>query len=256
VNFATCHDGFTLHDLATYDRKHNEANGENGRDGTDANNSRNWGQEGETDATWVCRLRDRMKKNLLATLAFSQGVPMISHGDEIGRTQQGNNNAYCQDGELTWLDWALTPEQLELLRFTRTVFRIRQSNPVFRRRRFFAGGQLEQHGIKDVSWLKPDGGEVRDADWNDPESKALGMMIHGDASDDVDERGRPNLGQTLLLLLNAGNRARHFVLPALADPGSWHEIVNTAQSTHRIPKGQALNVAPHSLVLLCYEGAR
>jgi len=256
VNFVACHDGFTLHDLVSYEEKHNHANGEDNRDGANDNNSKNWGHEGDTSAAWVNRLRDRMRKNLLATLAFSQGVPMISHGDELARTQQGNNNAYCQDSTLSWIDWEADQAQKELLEFARAVFRIRQTNPVFRRRRFFAGDHVKDVDVKDVSWLRPDGKEMADQDWSDGRNKVLAMMIHGNASDDVDERGRPNLGKTLLLMLNSSNRARHFQLPDVPERGFWHEIVNTAQSTHRIPKGNALNVAPHSLVLLCYEGAR
>ncbi len=256
VNFVCCHDGFTLYDLVSYEEKHNLANGEENRDGANDNNGRNWGHEGETNAAWVLRLRDRMRKNFLATLAFSQGVPMISHGDELARTQGGNNNAYCQDNEISWVNWENSQEQSELLAFAREVFRIRQTNPVFRRRRFFAGDPVKDVGIKDVSWLRPDGTEMDDHDWAEARNRVLAMMIHGNASDDVDERGRPNLGQTLLLLLNASNRARHFQLPEVPERGFWREMINTAQSTHRIPKGNALNVAPHSLVLLCYEGAR
>jgi len=257
VNFVACHDGFSLHDLVSYEEKHNQANGEDNRDGANDNYSKNWGHEGDTPAAWVLRLRDRMRKNFLATLAFSQGVPMISHGDELARSQQGNNNAYCQDSTLSWIDWEGGDQaQKELLEFTRAVFRIRQTNPVFRRRRFFAGDHVKDVDVKDVSWLRPDGREMTDQDWSDARNKVLAMMIHGNASDDVDERGRPNLGKTLLLMLNSSHRARHFQLPDVPERGFWHEIVNTAQSTHRIPKGNALNVAPHSLVLLCYEGAR
>ncbi len=255
INFVTCHDGFSLHDLVTYEHKRNDANGEDNRDGTNDNSSRNWGVEGETRAQQVQRLRDRMKKNFLATLAFSQGVPMISHGDEIGRTQRGNNNAYCQDNDLAWMQWDLDDRQKELLGFAREVFRITSSNPVFRRRRFFDGDPVTTQGVKDVSWVRPDGGEMTNEDWASPKNHTLGMLIHGEASDDVDERGRSNRGQTLLLLLNASNRARSFVLAPLPEPGHWQEVVNTAQSTRRIPKGAGISVAPHSLVLLCYVSA-
>ncbi len=254
INFVTCHDGYTLRDLVSYEQKHNQANGEGNRDGDNHNLSRNWGHEGETKAAWVNRMRDRMVKNFLATVAFSQGVPMISHGDEVGRTQKGNNNAYCQDSELTWIDWDLDDNQRELLEFAKRVFRVLRSNPVFRRRRFFAGNPVTDRGVKDVQWMRPDGREMTDDDWRSPKNRMLGMLIHGRASDDVDERGRPNMGQTLLLLLNSSNRARQFRLPDLPERGYWHELVNTAQSTHRVPKGTMLNVAPHSLVLLCYEG--
>ena len=255
VNFVTCHDGFSLHDLVTYEQKKNEANGEDNRDGTNDNCSRNWGVEGETRAQQVLRLRDRMKKNFLATLAFSQGVPMISHGDEIGRTQRGNNNAYCQDNDLSWMQWDLDERSEDLLAFAREVFRVTSENPVFRRRRFFDGDPVTTHGVKDVSWVRPDGGEMTHEDWANPKNHTLGMLIHGDAADSVDERGRSNKGQTLLLLLNASNRARSFVLAPLPEAGHWQEVVNTAQSTRRIPKGTGISVAPHSLVLLCYVPA-
>jgi glycogen operon protein len=251
INFVTCHDGFTLKDLVSYERKHNEANGEDNRDGNSDNASRNWGVEGETRSAQVQRLRDRMMKNMLATLAFSQGVPMISHGDELVRTQKGNNNAYCQDNDVSWLNWDLDEHQQELLEFSRKVFAITRTNPLFRRRRFFAGGPISG-GVKDVSWIRPDGGEMTLEDWGNPKNHILGMLIPGEASDDVDERGRPNQGQSLLLLLNASNRAHKFALPSLPQRGHWQEVVNTAQQTQRIPKGSGISVAPHSLVLLCY----
>ena len=185
----------------------------------------------------------------------SQGVPMISHGDEFGRTQFGNNNAYCQDNDISWMQWDLDGRAEELLQFAREVFRITKNNPVFRRRRFFDGDPVSAHGVKDVSWIRPEGGEMGIEDWGNPKNHTLGMLIHGEASDDVDERGRPNRGQTLLLLLNASNRARTFVLPQLPEAGQWQEVVNTAQPTRRIPKGAGISVAPHSLVLLCYASA-
>jgi glycogen operon protein len=256
INFVTCHDGYSLHDLVSYEQKHNLANAEDNRDGASDNWSRNWGAEGETKAQQVTRLRDRMKKNMIATLAFSQGVPMISHGDELGRTQNGNNNAYCQDNPLTWINWDLDERAIDLLNFTREVLRITKSNPVFRRHRFFGGDPVNDKGFKDVTWLRSDGMEMSIDDWGNGRNHLLGMLIPGDASDDVDERGRPNRGQTLLMLLNASNRARQFTMPAAPGPGAatghWQEVINTAQQTHRVPKGGGINVAPHSLVLLCY----
>jgi glycogen operon protein len=256
INFVTCHDGFTLEDLVSYDHKHNAANGEDNRDGTNENFSRNWGAEGETTAAPVVRMRERMRKNLLATLAFSQGVPMLSHGDELARTQRGNNNAYCQDNAIAWLDWDIGPAEEELLAFTREVFAITRKNPVFRRRRFFSGGPVGDGSAKDVSWIRPSGGEMTMEDWSDPKTQWLGMLIHGEASDDVDERGRPNRGDTLLLLLNASTKAQHYTLPKLEERGHWHEAANTAQSAGRAPRRvprTGVNVAPHSLVLLWYE---
>jgi len=252
INFVTCHDGFTLNDLVSYERKHNDANGEDNRDGSSDNASKNWGAEGETRSTQVTRLRERMMKNMLATLAFSQGVPMISHGDEIGRTQRGNNNAYCQDNPISWMRWDLDESQRELLEFARKVFAITRTNPLFRRRRFFAGGPISAGGVKDVSWIRPDGGELGMEDWGNPRNHTLGMLIPGEASDDVDERGRPNRGQSLLLLLNGSNRSHKFVLPNLPNKGQWQEVVNTAQPTQRLQKGSGISVAPHALVLLCY----
>jgi glycogen operon protein len=177
---------------------------------------------------------------------------MISHGDEMGRTQLGNNNTYCQDNELAHVDWTMDGDTRELLGFARKVFRIRAGNPVFRRRRFFAGDPVTDRGVKDVHWLRPDGREMAVDDWHNTKNRVLGMLVHGQASDEVDERGRPNRGQTLLLLMNASNRARQYVLPEIPESGQWHEIVNTAQPTHRVPRGSTINVPPHSLVLLCH----
>ncbi len=256
VNFVTCHDGYTLHDLVSYERKHNRANGEQGRDGADDNWSRNWGAEGETEAQKVLRHRERAKRNLMATLAFSQGVPMLAHGDELGRTQRGNNNAYCQDNELTWIDWELDEADRRLLDFTRRVFAIRRDNPVFRRRRFFAGDPVVREGVKDVSWIRSDGAEMTDADWGDPKNHVLGMLIHGEASDEVDERGRPNSGETLLLLLNGGPRPRYFQLPSLPETGYWEEVVNTARPGEPPVRGGRVNLVAHALILLEHRGRR
>ena len=254
VNFVTCHDGYTLHDLVSYERKHNQANGEDNRDGADDNWSRNWGVEGYTTSVPVMRMRDRMKRNFFATLAFSQGVPMISHGDELGRTQNGNNNGYCHDSELSWVDWDLDQRRRTLLDFVRQVFRIRQHNPVFRRRRYFGGDPVDETGRKDVQWLRPDGGEMGHEDWVNARNRAFAMLIHGDASDEVDERGRPNLGETLFLAINGGNRARNFVLPDPLEASYWRETINTASpGARRSPKGNDIHVSPHSMVLLTCE---
>ncbi|HEX6106440.1 MAG TPA: hypothetical protein VFZ26_12715, partial [Gemmatimonadales bacterium] len=250
VNFVTCHDGFTLHDLVSYEQKHNEANGEGNRDGTDNNLSRNWGAEGPTDAVHIVRMRERIKRNLLGTLAFSQGVPMISHGDELGRTQQGNNNAYCQDNPLTWIDWRLTPLEQQLLEFTRAVLAIRGANPVLRRRTFFRHEARGPGSGKDLAWLRPDGEEMTDVEWNDGSNHVLGMLIRGEATDEVDERGRRLLGEAILLLVNGGARSKSFRLPTLNGPGTWSEIVNTAHPTSRPVRQNAVNLVAHSLMLL------
>lgn len=252
INFVACHDGFALRDLTTYEQRRNEANGEENRDGHDDNNSNNWGVEGETQDLEIRRKRLKAIKNMLATVAFAQGVPMVGHGDELGRTQRGNNNAYCQDNELTWLDWELDAEARDLLAFTRLVFKLRASNPVFRRRKYFAGDPITDTGVKDVHWVRHDGEEMTHADWHDDKHGVFGMLIHGGASDEVDERGRPNRGQTLLLWMNAETRARHVVLPEVPEPGHWIEVVNTAEQSAPVARGHELNIAPHSLVLLAH----
>jgi glycogen operon protein len=246
----TAHDGFTLADLVSYDHKHNEANGDENRDGVEENYSRNWGQEGASDAPNVRRIRERMKRNFLATLTFSQGVRMLLHGDELGRTQAGNNNAYAQDNETSWVDWDLDQEERELLEFTRQLIAIFQANPVLRRRSFFTGRPIAGERIKDITWIRPDGEELADEDWADPDNYVLGMLIAGQATDEVNERGRPVYGDTLLLLLNGGTRSRRFVLPRMDGAGIWHEILNTARPGMRPVRQGALNLVAHSVILL------
>jgi isoamylase len=253
VNFVTAHDGFTLRDLVTYAHKHNAANGEGNLDGTDENLSSNWGDEGPTDDPEVTKIRDRMRRNLLATLIFSQGVRMLLGGDEIGRTQDGNNNAYCQDNELSWYDWERRDRAM--LRFTRDALEVFRSNPVWRRRSFFSGA-LDGGGRKDVTWVRADGDEMTDADWSDPENRVLGMLIPGRATDERDERGRRLRGDTVLLLLNGGDRSRKVTLPRFEGPGVWHEILQTANpGLTRTIRREALNLTAHSLIVLRFEGA-
>jgi glycogen operon protein len=254
----TCHDGFTLHDLVSYERKHNEANGEDNRDGSDANWSRNWGVEGPTESVRIRHHRERVKRNLIATLALSQGVPMLSHGDELGRTQRGNNNAYCHDGPLTWVDWELAPEQRDLLAFVQRALEIRRRNPVVRRRGFFSGRPLAGGRAKDVSWFRRDAKEMTEQDWRDPELRDLGMLIHGEASDEVDEFGRPVQGDTLLLLVNGSARSRYFRLPPMPSAGYWEETLNTARpsAAPRPLRRDAATLVADSLILLTYRAAR
>ncbi|HJQ84801.1 MAG TPA: glycogen debranching protein GlgX [Candidatus Binatia bacterium] len=253
INFVTAHDGFTLHDLVTYEQKRNEANGEDNRDGADDNASRNWGHEGETESHAVNRLRDRIVRNFLATLACSQGVPMLTAGDEIGRTQQGNNNAYCQDNAISWVDWTLDARRREVLEFARAVLGIRRANAVLRRRRFFRGETAEA-GPKDVTWLRPDGMEMTPENWSDGGGHVLGMLIPGWAIDERDERGRPVRGDTALLLVNGGGRSRSFTLPRIESAGVWHEEINTARTPGRTVRTAAINLIAHSLVLLRHGG--
>ena len=251
INFVTAHDGFTLHDLVSYEQKHNEANGEDNRDGSDANYSRNWGAEGPTDDPQILERRARAARNFLATLALSHGVPMLSHGDPLGRTQHGNNNAYCQDSELTWVDWHLDASRGALLQFARYVFGIAAANPVLQRRTFFDGKPID--GGRDLTWLKPDGGEMAEADWKRPDARALGMLLLGSATDERDARGRPVTGDTLFLLLNASDQEVHFTLPQVrSETGGWVELVNTTRCEQqpRAVQGDRVAVAECSLVLL------
>ena len=250
VNFVTAHDGFTLHDLVTYEHKHNEANGENNADGADENYSRNWGAEGETESARIVGMRERMKRNILATLLFSQGVPMLLAGDEMGRTQRGNNNAYCQDNEISWVDWEVSAADRDLLEFTRTLIRTLRANPVLRRRAFFSGQPIPGAGVKDITWIRPDGTEMTDEDWGDERNHILGMLIDSRATDEVDARGRPVFGDTTLIVLNGGARSRVFALPKVEGAGVWVEEVNTARAGTRIVRGSALNLVAHSLILL------
>jgi isoamylase len=252
INFVTCHDGYTLHDLVSYEKKHNLANGEDNRDGTNENYSRHWGVEGETKALMISRLRERIKRNFLATLAFSQGVPMLCQGDEFGRTQHGNNNAYCQDSETSWVHWDLTETQMALLSYSRELFHLVRQHPVLRQRRFFKG-EPNEDGQKDVTWLRSDGLEMTPDDWNHPRARSLVMLLRGNNPDQIDEQGNSVSGRTLLLILNASNRAKNFTFPTLSRPGLWRELLNTASPVRKPNKSLSLSVAPHALALFSYE---
>jgi glycogen operon protein len=252
INFITCHDGFTLTDLVTYEHKHNEANGEDGRDGMDQNYSRNWGIEGETDSARIQRARDRMKRNFLATLLFAQGVPMLLGGDEIGRTQGGNNNAYCQDNDVSYFNWDLGETGVELSRFVGDLIEIWKESPILRRRAFFTGQPVDGEQTKDVTWIRPNGEEMDEEDWANPDNHTIGLLLLGKAADELDVRGRSASGDTLLLLLNAGTRSRSYTLPRLEDPGVWEELLNTARTGAwtRIVRNEAVVLNAHSSLLL------
>jgi isoamylase len=228
INFVTAHDGFTLHDLVSYNHKHNEANGEDNRDGTDDNLSWNCGVEGPTNKPSIAALRERQKRNMLATLLLSQGVPMLCSGDEIGRTQGGNNNAYCQDNEISCVDWTLSKPQQALLTFTKGLIALRQKHPVFRRRRFFQGRRIRGMEVKDLYWLRPDGKEMTDEDWAQGYVRCLGVRLAGDAMEEKDAKGRPLLDETFLVLLNAHHEPRPFTLPAHKRGVRWQPVFDTA----------------------------
>ncbi len=213
INFITCHDGFTLNDLVSYDRKHNEANGENNRDGSDDNQSCNCGEEGPTDNPEINTLREKQKKNLLSSLFLSQGVPMLLGGDEMGRTQKGNNNSYCQDNDISWFDWQLCDQNRELLAFTRSLIQLRKKHPVFRRRKFFQGKKLQDRKNKDITWFNSDGAQMEEQDWEEGTEACLGIMLDGNSIDEVSEKGEKIYDRSFLLLLNACNEDTGFILP-------------------------------------------
>jgi glycogen operon protein len=255
INFITAHDGFTLHDLVSYNEKHNEANGEDNRDGGDENLSWNHGAEGFTDDPQVTELRERQKRNLLAFLLLSQGVPMVCGGDEIGRTQQGNNNAYCQDNELGWLDWNLDERRQALLEFSRRLIRFRREHPTLRRRKFFHGRRIRGSEVKDITWLRADGGEMTDEEWNSGWVRTLGMRLSGEGLGMVDEAGQPLTDDTLLILLNAHHETVRFSLPTGASRVRWEILIDT-HKPHVPPGrrvfrgGKALPIAGRSLMVL------
>ncbi|MCC4315088.1 glycogen debranching protein GlgX [Streptomyces malaysiensis] len=254
VNFVTCHDGFTLRDLVSYDEKHNEANGESNQDGESYNRSWNCGVEGETDDPAVRALRERQMRNFIATLMFSQGVPMLSHGDEFGRTQGGNNNAYCQDSEVSWVRW---PDHakgqdgeredrsaLELLRFTRSLVWLRRDHPVFRRRRFFHGRPVEgtHDELSDIAWFTHEGEEMIPRDWQAAHAKSLAVFLNGSAISEPGVRGERISDDSFLLLFNAHHEPLDFVVPI--DHGKqWQVIVDTAVPEEGVPPGSGAKVA-------------
>ncbi len=231
INFINAHDGFTLHDLVTYDGKHNEANQEDNGDGNDNNQSWNCGVEGETDDPEINALRARQKRNFLATLLFSQGVPMLLAGDEMGHTQQGNNNAYCQDNAISWLNWDLKPQDKDLLEFTRRIIKLRKGHPLFRRRYFFQGRSIRGGEVKDIIWLNPDGAETSDEDWNQTFSRCLGMYFDGGKLLETDGRGRLLTDDNLLLLTNAHHEEIDFTLPEFDEHSCWDVLLDTFDST-------------------------
>jgi isoamylase len=227
INFITSHDGFTLNDLVSYNDKHNEANGEKNNDGDNNNQSWNCGAEGPTDDEEINTLRRKQRRNLLTTLFLSQGVPMLCGGDEFGRTQNGNNNAYCQDNELSWFNWERSDDQNQLLEFTRKLVALRNQHPVFRRPKFFQGRRIRGSEIKDVMWFNPGGNEMTEEEWTSPFVRCLGMLLSGDTLDVANFEGQPVRDETFLVLLNAHYEPIAFVLPGL-EKLEWELMVNTA----------------------------
>ncbi|OGA05741.1 MAG: glycogen debranching enzyme GlgX [Betaproteobacteria bacterium RIFCSPHIGHO2_12_FULL_69_13] len=254
INFITAHDGFTVADLVSYNDKHNEANGEENRDGHNNNLSWNCGAEGPTDDPAIGALRARQSRNFLATLMLSQGVPMLLAGDELGHTQRGNNNAYCQDNELSWLDWTLDEARRQLLEFARRVIALRRAHPAFRRRDFFQGRPLSGGGAKDILWLKPDGAEMTAEEWEREHARCLGVYLSGAGLAEVDRYGRPVRDDDFLLLFNAHHEDIAFVLPALAGE-PWSALIDTAlepaaPDPRRLAGGETYALRGRSLALL------
>jgi len=235
INFLTVHDGFTLHDLVSYNNKHNEPNGEDNRDGTDANYSCNYGVEGASDDPQIMALRNRQKRNLLATLLLSLGVPMLLAGDEIGRTQRGNNNAYCQDNETSWFDWnRVGPADEQLAWFVRYLIHLRRRHRVFSRPRFLRGEVLSEAGVKDITWITPSGKEATAEDWNDPVGLTLGYVLSGAAGEFFTPGGQRDIDDSFLVMMNAHSEKLDFSFPTLASPMLWEPLVDTAEPTGRV----------------------
>ena len=234
VNFVVAHDGFSLNDLVSYEEKHNGANGEENRDGADDNNSWNCGVEGPTEDPAVRAVRERQRRNFIAMLMMSQGTPMLCGGDELGRTQDGNNNAYCQDNRISWYNWDLDERDAALLAFTRCMTALRRKHPSLGRRKFFQGRPIHGSDVKDITWLRADGGELTGEQWQDGGLRTLGVRLAGDAISEVDARGDRVVDDTLLILLNAYWEASPFVLPAGgAGDGRWQALVDTADAALR-----------------------
>ncbi len=255
INFVTAHDGFTLSDLVSYERKHNESNLDENRDGCDDNISSNNGAEGPTDDAAVNQRRDQQLRNFLSTLLLSQGVPMISGGDEIGRTQGGNNNSYCQDNETTWYDWDLDDRRSARFDFVCDLMRLRREHPTLRRRKFFQGRPIRGSGVTDVLFLRPDGQQMTEEEWNASWVRTLGIQWDGNATDIVDRRGNRIESPTVLILLNAADGENQFKLPEIRQELRWQTHINTArerpeQGQEEFSGGESIRVASHSLIYL------
>lgn len=255
INFITAHDGFTLNDLVSYNEKHNEANGENNRDGNSNNQSWNCGVEGPTDDPEICALREQQKRNFLATLLLSQGVPMLCGGDEISRTQFGNNNAYCQDDEISWYKWDLDEADKDLLEFTKLLIQIRKDSPVLHRRNFFLGRGIHGRNVRDIIWIRPDGEEMTEEEWDAGFVRTLGMYLNGQAMDEIDENGNRVRDDIFLLLINGYWENIEFTLPKnLSNTRPWEILIDTTVSKQGegrdVQPGTIYDLKGRSLVLL------
>ncbi|MDU0478024.1 glycogen debranching protein GlgX [Staphylococcus chromogenes] len=250
INFVTAHDGFTLNDLVSYNEKHNDANGEDGRDGESHNRSWNCGVEGPTEDESINQLRAQQRRNFLTTLLLSQGTPMIAHGDEMGRSQDGNNNVYCQDSELSWVDWQQVEDNQDLVEFTTRVLAIRREHPVFRRRRFLAGGPLGATDMpkRDIAWLNPGGEVMTQDDWNFTSGKSIQVYLNGDAILEPDVRGQRVEDDSFLLCFNAYHEDIEFTLPAADFGSAWQLLIDTTEATGA-PSTEEIHCADGTLVV-------
>ena len=251
INYITAHDGFTLNDLVSYNNKHNIFNKESDKDGTNDNFSWNSGEEGISENPEIDELRERRKRNFIATLLLSQGIPMLLHGDEIGRTQRGNNNAYCQDNRITWLDWDLDEKKRGLLEFTKSVIKLRSGNPVFRRASFFAGQKTSSSNLKDIIWIKPDSGEINDYEWNNSSFQALGVFLNGEAADGEGKTAGVGKSSSFLFFFNACLGNINFIIPGMGQ--KWELILYTFDIGKTEPRilgrGENFLMAGHSLAV-------
>ena len=255
INFVTCHDGFTLADLVSYNEKHNQANGEDNRDGESHNRSWNCGVEGPTEEPAIVELRARQVRNIMATLLISQGTPMILHGDEMGRTQRGNNNVYCQDSELSWMDWTLAERNADLLKFTRLLTGLRTAHPVFRRRRFFEGRPIRGGDeVRDIAWLTPAGHEMTQQDWGSEFGRCVMVFLNGEALPEPDFRGQRIVDDSFLLCFNASDNPVDFVTPNTDYAQVWTAVIDTTEPAGstglEIEAGQPITVTHRSLTVL------
>ena len=252
INYVVSHDGFTLHDVVSYDHKHNEANGEGNRDGHENNLSHNYGHEGEVDNPDIRRVREQQQRNFLATLLFSQGVPMLCGGDEIGRTQRGNNNAYCQDNEISWYNWNLTESQHQLFDFVCRVIALRRKHPALRRRKFFRGRKIRGADVKDITWLRSDGHEMTDAEWDAAWVRSIGLRMDNHNLGEMDASGRLLSDDDLFLILNAHHEGVHFTIPLWDSEDPWEVELDTSNvdRAETVGPGQGLTVSGRSVVLL------
>ncbi|MDH3858078.1 MAG: glycogen debranching enzyme GlgX, partial [Gammaproteobacteria bacterium] len=248
INLITTHDGFTLTDLVSYNERHNEANGENNEDGHNANFSNNYGVEGPSGDVEINQLRQRQRRNLLATLFLAQGTPMLLAGDELGRSQQGNNNAYCQDNEITWLDWSALEHESELLDFVRSLISLRLNYPMLHRDRFVHGEeQFEPSGFSDIQWLRADGETMQDSDWHDTQHNFLAMLLAAEVLPARDPRFDGETEAALLIVLNADPTPVEFVLPK--SEFHWHRIFTTAGSEAPINGNETVEIEQRSVQL-------